>query len=92
MRYHIVEEIRKIRKNIEDEYGNDLEKHLEHIYEMQAKHGNRLVSRQPNYSDKDKPFDYTKWQRNLWNDKSIEKISKMAMGSRRKKLFKNKSL
>lgn len=25
------------------------------------------------------PFDYTKWQRTLWNGKSIEEISKMAM-------------
>ena len=25
------------------------------------------------------PFDYTKWQRNLWNEKSVEEISKMAM-------------
>jgi hypothetical protein len=29
------------------------------------------------------PFDYTKWQRNLWSDKSIEEISRMAMQSRR---------
>ena len=28
------------------------------------------------------PFDYTKWQRNLWTDKSIEQISQMAMHSR----------
>ena len=28
------------------------------------------------------PFDYTKWQHNLWSDKSIEEISKMAMKSR----------
>lgn len=28
------------------------------------------------------PFDYTKWQRNLWSDKSIEEISHMAMQSR----------
>lgn len=25
------------------------------------------------------PFDYTKWQRNLWDDKSIEEISREAM-------------
>ena len=29
------------------------------------------------------PFDYTKWQRNLWNDKSVEEISEMAMKRRR---------
>jgi len=28
------------------------------------------------------PFDYTKWQRDLWNDKSVEEISKMAMQHR----------
>ena len=28
------------------------------------------------------PFDYTKWQRNLWTDKSIEEVSGMAMQSR----------
>lgn len=25
------------------------------------------------------PFDYTKWQRTLWNNKSIKEISKKAM-------------
>jgi hypothetical protein len=29
------------------------------------------------------PFDYTKWQRTLWKDKSIEEISQMAMQNRR---------
>ncbi len=28
------------------------------------------------------PFDYTKWQRNLWTDKSIEQVSQMAMHNR----------
>ncbi|MEJ5308346.1 MAG: hypothetical protein WHX52_01120 [Anaerolineae bacterium] len=28
------------------------------------------------------PFDYTKWQRSLWSDKSIEEISRMAMQNR----------
>jgi len=28
------------------------------------------------------PFDYTEWQRSLWNDKSVEEISKMAMARR----------
>jgi len=27
-------------------------------------------------------FDYTKWQRDLWPDKSIEEISRVAMQSR----------
>ncbi len=43
----IVEEIREIRKEIEDEYGNDVKKHLEHIYETQKRHSGRLVSRKP---------------------------------------------
>ncbi len=25
------------------------------------------------------PFDYTKWQRQLWSDKSVEELSKAAM-------------
>ena len=25
------------------------------------------------------PFDYTEWQRTLWQDKSVEEISRMAM-------------
>jgi hypothetical protein len=28
------------------------------------------------------PFDYTKWQRSLWSDKSIEEISRVAMQNR----------
>ena len=28
------------------------------------------------------PFDYTKWQKKLWVDKSIEEISSMAMEHR----------
>ena len=28
------------------------------------------------------PFDYTKWQRNLWKNKSGEEISRMAMAFR----------
>ena len=29
------------------------------------------------------PFDYTEWQENLWNDRTIEDISRSAMTSRR---------
>jgi len=29
------------------------------------------------------PFDYTRWQRTLWPDKSIEEISQAAMRQRR---------
>jgi len=28
------------------------------------------------------PFDYTKWQEHLWNDRSVEDISKAAMSYR----------
>lgn len=30
-------------------------------------------------------FDYTKWQRSLWPDKSLDGISKAAMTARRRK-------
>lgn len=30
------------------------------------------------------PFDYTKWQRKLWTEKSIEEISQMAAEIRKK--------
>jgi len=43
----IVEEVRKVRHQIEEEFGNDIGKHIEHIYEEQRKHPERLVSRQP---------------------------------------------
>ena len=31
------------------------------------------------------PFDYTKWQGNLWENKSVEDLSKLAMASRKEK-------
>ncbi len=30
------------------------------------------------------PFDYTKWQKNLWEKRSIEEISRAAMQQRKK--------
>jgi hypothetical protein len=30
------------------------------------------------------PFDYTKWQEKLWQNKTVEEISSMAMESRKK--------
>lgn len=30
------------------------------------------------------PFDYTEWQQTLWNDKTVEEISSMAMERRRR--------
>ena len=32
------------------------------------------------------PFDYTKWQKNLYEDMSIEELSRKAMENREKKL------
>jgi len=29
------------------------------------------------------PFDYTKWQQNLWNEKSVEQISSEAMNQQK---------
>ncbi|RCW30049.1 hypothetical protein [Marinilabilia salmonicolor] len=31
------------------------------------------------------PFDYTRWQKNLWNDDSVEEISEKAMEYRNKR-------
>ena len=30
------------------------------------------------------PFDYTKWQKNLWENRSLEEISRAAMKQRKK--------
>jgi hypothetical protein len=30
------------------------------------------------------PFDYTKWQKNLWENRSLEEISRAAMQQRKK--------
>ena len=42
--------------------------------EVQAERFVSLIMREP--------FDYTIWQRNLWPDKSVEAISRMAMSNR----------
>jgi len=44
--------------------------------EVQAEKFITLITREP--------FDYTEWQRTLWNDKTVEDISRMAMERRRK--------
>ena len=31
------------------------------------------------------PFDYTKWQRDLWKDKTVEELSREAMAFRKSK-------
>ena len=47
MKDEIVDEIRKIRHEIEEEYGDDPKRYLEYIYETQKKHGDKLVCRKP---------------------------------------------
>ena len=37
---------------------------------------------------KKEAFDYTEWQRSLWEDKDVEELSKEAMEFRRKQKFK----
>lgn len=43
----IVEETRRIKHQIEQEFDHDAAKYLEHVYEAQKQHGSRLVRRQP---------------------------------------------
>ncbi|MFH1009239.1 MAG: hypothetical protein V1800_17330 [Candidatus Latescibacterota bacterium] len=43
----IVEEVREVRRQIEEKFGNDVGKHIAHIYEEQRKHPERFVTRQP---------------------------------------------
>jgi len=47
MKDAIVEETRRIRHQIEQEFGHDSQKYLDHIYEAQKQHADRLVRRQP---------------------------------------------
>lgn len=47
MKDQIVEEIRKFRIEIENEFDNNVEQHLQHIYEEQKKHGDKLILRKP---------------------------------------------
>lgn len=48
---------------------------IDALGEVQAERFISLINREP--------FDYTKWQRTLWNDKSIEELSQMAMDYRK---------
>jgi hypothetical protein len=43
----IVKEVRETRRQIEQEFGHDVDKYLRHVYEAQKKHADRLVRRQP---------------------------------------------
>jgi hypothetical protein len=47
MKDTIVQEVRETRHEIEQEFGHDVNKYLNHVYEAQKKHGDRLVRRQP---------------------------------------------
>lgn len=47
MKDPIVEEIRNARRQIEEEFDNDIDKLLEHVYEEQRKHPERFVRREP---------------------------------------------
>ncbi|MBN1508127.1 MAG: hypothetical protein JW955_14850 [Sedimentisphaerales bacterium] len=47
MRDAIVEEVREARRQIEQEFGHDVNKYLDHVYDAQRKHSDRLVYRQP---------------------------------------------
>lgn len=46
MRDPIVNEVRKIRKDLEEEYNNDAGNLLTYIYAEQKKHQDRLTSKQ----------------------------------------------
>jgi len=48
----IVEETRKIRQQIEQEFNHDTQKYLQHVYDSQKQHGDKLVRRQPKPSKK----------------------------------------
>ncbi|WP_295431018.1 hypothetical protein [uncultured Thiodictyon sp.] len=47
---------------------------IDALGEVMAEKFITLISREP--------FDYTEWQRNLWNDKSVEEISQAAVDRR----------
>ena len=49
--------------------------------EVQAEKFIALIQREP--------FDYTKWQRTLWPDKSVEEISQAAVKQRQAKQVEN---
>ena len=43
----VIREGRETRYQIEQEFHHDANKYLDHVYEAQKKHGDRLVRRQP---------------------------------------------
>jgi hypothetical protein len=44
---HIIKEVRKIRREIEEELGNDFQKYYMHLQQFQCKYKNLLVRRTP---------------------------------------------
>jgi len=48
----IVDEMREIGRQIEREFDHDVNKYLDHLYESQKTHGDRLVRRQPKPSER----------------------------------------
>ncbi len=51
----IVREVRETRRQIEREFNHDVNKYLDHVYEAQKKHGDKLVRRQPKLLQQRKP-------------------------------------
>jgi hypothetical protein len=47
MKDPIVQEVRETRRRIEEEFGHDVNKYLDHVYEAQKKYGDKLVRRGP---------------------------------------------
>lgn len=47
----------------------------EHLGKVEAERFIALIIREP--------FDYTKWQTNLWQDKTVKEVSKAAMNYRK---------
>lgn len=43
MKDAIVKEVREIRQHIEQEFEHDVNKYLDHVYEAQKQHGDKLV-------------------------------------------------
>jgi hypothetical protein len=47
MKDPIVQEMRDIKRQIEQEFDHDVNRYLDHVYEAQKRHRNKLVRRQP---------------------------------------------
>jgi hypothetical protein len=48
---------------------------IEHLGKVEAERFIALILREP--------FDYTKWQANLWQDKTVKEVSEAAMNYRK---------